>query len=48
MSLASSTGLISGIDYSTLISKLIAADSQPIYLAQKKESTIKTKQSAMQ
>ncbi|MCE5230235.1 flagellar filament capping protein FliD, partial [bacterium] len=48
MSLASGTGLISGIDDSSLISKLIQADSQPIYLAQNKESKIKTKQSAMQ
>lgn len=46
--IASSTGLISGIDYDTLISKLISADSQPIYQAQSKESTINTKKSAMQ
>lgn len=44
----SSTGLISGIDYDSLISKLIQADSRPIYQAQSKGSTIQTKQSAMQ
>lgn len=48
MSLAASTGLISGLDYNSLISQLIAADSRPISFARNKQSTIQTKQTAMQ
>jgi flagellar hook-associated protein 2 len=47
MSLASSTGLVSGLDYTSIISKLRQAGSGPIVLAQQAQSKIQSQSSAL-
>lgn len=48
MSLASSTGLVSGINYNDIITKLRQADAVPITQLQNQESKINSQSSAMQ
>ena len=46
MSITTGVGLISGLDYESIISKLTAASSKPITLLQNQQSVLKTKNDA--
>lgn len=47
-SVASGTGLVSGINYEDMITKMRAADSQPVYQIQASEQKIQQQQQSMQ